>query len=165
MQQNAETKYATLRKNVSDLGRILGDVVKHANGEDFLESIEEIRLLSKESRSGSEQAFVKLQNIMANLNDNQLVPVARAFSQFLNLANIADQHFTISREADHEFSALKTLENVMHEMLQKGSQPKALAKAIDDLSIELVLTAHPTEITRRSHIHKYAEIDQCLNDL
>ena len=165
MQQNAETKYATLRKNVSDLGRILGDVVKHANGEAFLETIEEIRLLSKESRSGSEQAFVKLQNIMANLDDNQLVPVARAFSQFLNLANIADQHFTISREADHEFSALKTLENVMHEMLQKGSQPKALAKAIDDLSIELVLTAHPTEITRRSHIHKYAEIDQCLNDL
>lgn len=165
MQQQADTKYASLRKNVGDLGRILGDVIKHADGEDFLNTIEEIRLLSKDSRSGSDEAFSKLQDLISNLQEDQLVPVARAFSQFLNLANIADQHFSISREMDHEFSALLTLENAMQEMLQKGSEPAALAKAIDELSIELVLTAHPTEITRRSHIHKYAEIDQCLNAL
>ncbi len=165
MQQQADTKYASLRKNVGDLGRILGDVIKHADGEDFLNTIEEIRLLSKDSRSGSDKAFTQLQSLISNLQEDQLVPVARAFSQFLNLANIADQHFSISRDMDHEFSALLTLENAMQELLHKGSEPSAIATAIDELSIELVLTAHPTEITRRSHIHKYAEIDQCLNAL
>lgn len=165
MPQSADTKYASLRKNVSDLGRMLGDVIKHANGEEFFNTIEEIRLLSKDSRGGSDVAFVKLQNLISSLAEDQLVPVARAFSQFLNLANIADQHFSISREMDHEFSALLTLENAMQDMLSKGAAPETLASAVDDLSIELVLTAHPTEITRRSHIHKYAEIDQCLNAL
>jgi len=164
MPHQASTKYASLRKNVSDLGRILGEVIAHAEGLEFLEQIEEIRLLSKDSRSGSEEAFDQLQAMVSRLDEKQLVPVARAFSQFLNLANIADQHFSISREMDHELSALLTLEKAIDEVASNNDQDK-LIETIDNLSIELVLTAHPTEITRRSHIHKYAEIDRCLNEL
>ncbi len=164
MPHQSSTKYASLRKNVSDLGRILGEVIALAEGDDFLAQIEKIRLLSKDSRSGSEDAFDQLQALVSNLDEKQLVPVARAFSQFLNLANIADQHFSISREMDNELSALLTLEKAVEEVSSNNDRAN-IVKAIDELSIELVLTAHPTEITRRSHIHKYAQIDQCLSDL
>jgi phosphoenolpyruvate carboxylase len=164
MPHQSSTKYASLRKNVSDLGRILGEVIALAEGDDFLAQIEKIRLLSKDSRSGSEEAFDQLQALVSSLDEKQLVPVARAFSQFLNLANIADQHFSISREMDNELSALLTLEKAVEEVSNNNDRAN-IVKAIDELSIELVLTAHPTEITRRSHIHKYAQIDQCLSDL
>ena len=58
-----------------------------------------------------------------NLGSEELVPVARAFSQFLNLANIADQHHTVSREADELLSASRTLANDLGELIAGGARP------------------------------------------
>jgi phosphoenolpyruvate carboxylase len=155
----------SLRRNVSFLGRMLGDIISAAEGEVFLEKIENIRLLSKSARAGVEEDQHRLQEIMRNLDGEQLVPVARAFSQFLNLANIADQHHTISREMNAEFSATETLTRVFQQLVSSGVATADIVQAVGNLHIELVLTAHPTEITRRTLIHKYAEIDECLGHL
>ena len=157
--------YASLRGNVSFLGRLLGDTIASAEGPAFLELIEQIRGLSKGAREGTEGAREELQGVLRNLDNDQLVPVARAFSQFLNLANIADQHHNVSREADEMLSASRSLANGMDELLAEGVAPDAVVDAVRELRIELVLTAHPTEITRRTLIHKHGEIGRCLAQL
>ncbi|MBK6288486.1 MAG: phosphoenolpyruvate carboxylase [Gammaproteobacteria bacterium] len=157
--------YSSLRSNVSFLGRLLGETIAAAEGPPLLELIERIRRLSKAAREGEADAHKTLLGILRNLEDRQLVPVARAFSQFLNLANIADQHHTISREMDPLFSASEMLAGTFRELHENGASQRQIIATVDALRIELVLTAHPTEITRRTLIHKHGEITACLGQL
>lgn len=157
-----ESHYKTLRRNVSYLGRILGETVSEANGQEFLDKIEKIRRLSKSARNGNQEDGRRLQQVLMALTPEELLPVARAFSQFLNLANIADQHHSTSRSVDDFFSAAGVLSDVFDDLTSTGESRESILSAVHNLSIELVLTAHPTEITRRTLIHKHEEIDSCL---
>ena len=157
--------YTSLRQNVSMLGRILGDTMSDAAGQDFLDKIEQIRTLSKSARAGDNDDEARLKALLLSLGRDELLPVARAFSQFLNLANIADQHHNISREMDKEYSATEALSGVFELLQSDGRSAEEIGKAINNLRIELVLTAHPTEITRRTLIHKHGEIDACLGQM
>jgi phosphoenolpyruvate carboxylase len=160
-----QSGHASLRSNVSLLGRILGDTVAAAEGEEFLALIERIRGLSKGAREDGEGEREALLSELGGLEPGQLVPVARAFAQFLNLANIADQHHLVSREMDPLLSASRNLNSSLRELAAEGVTPEEIAATIDQLNIELVLTAHPTEITRRTLIHKHSEIGACLAQL
>jgi len=163
--EGLETDYTSLRGNVSFLGRLLGETIAAAEGEDFLALIEQIRTLSKAAREGNEAAHEELLKVLRNLEVHQLVPVARAFSQFLNLANIADQQHTISREMDPVLSASAALLKSLAGLKAQGVADEAIIEVMGQLKIELVLTAHPTEITRRTLIHKHSEISRCLERL
>ncbi|MBN7796791.1 phosphoenolpyruvate carboxylase [Parahaliea mediterranea] len=167
--EEEQADYSLLRSNVSFLGRLLGETIAAAEGEDFLELIERIRGLSKTARLASgEDDSVAREELLAelrNLDNEKLVPVARAFSQFLNLANIADQHHTVSRHMDPLFSASQHLADGLAELRAEGVSEDDIRGAIDQLRIELVLTAHPTEIMRRTLIHKHTEIGRCLSQL
>ncbi len=160
-----EENYAPLRRNVRLLGGLLGSIIAEAEGPEFLDQIEQIRLLSKSARSGDATDEAKLRDTLRDLDADQLVPVARAFSQFLNLANIADQHHSVSRPMNEALSATKTLAAVFGQLQAAGVDNQAIVDGVGALQIELVLTAHPTEITRRTLIHKYREIDTCLGQL
>ncbi len=162
---SAQPDYTSLRSNVSALGSLLGEIISNAEGPEFLALIEDIRVLSRSARGGDKASADKLLDLLRTLTNEQLVPVARAFSQFLNLANIADQHHTVSREMDHLFSASDTLVNGFTELAKEGVSPQDLLRTVLDLKIELVLTAHPTEIMRRTLIHKHSEIGHCLKQL
>jgi phosphoenolpyruvate carboxylase len=165
MSSTRASDHASLRSNVSFLGRLLGDTIAAADGPDFLELIERIRLLSRAAREGEADAQRELLDVLGKLRNEQLVPVARAFSQFLNLANIADQYHTISREMDPVNSASETLAGSLRELGGQGFSAADIAATVNALKIELVLTAHPTEITRRTLIHKHGEISACLAQL
>lgn len=165
MTASESSDYSSLRGNVSFLGRMLGETVAAAEGESFLALIEDIRKLSRAARDGDGSAREKLLELLRELDEEQLVPVARAFSQFLNLANIADQYHTVSREMDPVVSASRSLAEVMAQLQDGGHDAAAISEAVSQLRIELVLTAHPTEITRRTLIHKHGEIASCLADL
>lgn len=157
--------YTTLRGNVSLLGRLLGDTVAAAEGDAFLDLVELIRVLSKGAREGVAADRDALLEQLRSLDNDQLVPVARAFAQFLNLANIADQQYMVSREMDPLLSASRNLLNSLRELGDEGIAPDQIASTVAELKIELVLTAHPTEITRRTLIHKHGEIGRCLGQL
>ncbi len=161
--------YSYLRSNVSFLGRLLGDTVARAEGDDFLELIEKIRGLSKTARLSSDQddsvSREELLEVLRNLDNEQLVPVTRCFSQFLNLANIADQHHAVSRHVSDHFSTSGHLADSFAELLEEGASTADILEQIAALRIELVLTAHPTEIIRRTLIHKHTEIGHCLAQL
>lgn len=157
--------YRSLRNNVSLLGSMLGETMAKSHGEAFLASVERIRLLSKSGSGGDDVSWEQLESLLSGLETQQLGLVARAFAQFLNLANIAEQHHGLSRERDAVNSASRTLAGAMDLLSTEGLDKAAIEKSVSDLSIELVLTAHPTEITRRSLIHKYEEIQRCLGQL
>jgi phosphoenolpyruvate carboxylase len=157
--------YSSLRENVSLLGHILGETIANAQGENFLGLIERIRGLSKGAREGLDGDREALLSELRSLSNDQLIPVARAFAQFLNLANIADQQHMISRELDPVLSASQNLEDGLQALAESGVSARAIYQAAENLKIELVLTAHPTEITRRTVIHKHGEIGRCLSQM
>ncbi len=156
------SQYAALRANVGLLGTQLGDTVRNQLGPAVLERIEQIRSLAKQARSGTEQQDQQLKQILAGLTDDEILPVARAFAQFLNLANLAEQHHTISKAGAASIEKPQPLQELLTLLNTQQVDVEKTRQAVADLSIELVLTAHPTEVTRRTLIYKLTQIADCL---
>ena len=155
----------SLKQNVSLLGAMLGEALVESDGAARLQQVEKIRSLAKQARDGEDPDHAALAEYMSSLADDDLVPVARAFSHFLNLVNIADQHHLVSREMDAQLSATQTLQNTFIELRKRGCSQQKLESSLENLDMDLVLTAHPTEIARRSLINKHLEISQVLSQL
>ncbi|PML20148.1 phosphoenolpyruvate carboxylase [Vibrio sp. 10N.261.52.A1] len=158
-------KYAALKSNVSMLGRLLGNTIQDAHGDVILEKVETIRKLSKSARAGNKADRDSLVEEIKNLPNEQLTPVARAFNQFLNLTNMAEQYHTISRHCEEHVCEPDVLQSLFSKLSQNDISKLDAAQAVRDLNIELVLTAHPTEITRRTMINKLVKINECLSKL
>lgn len=158
-------EYATLRNNINMLGRFLGETINDAQGADILELIENIRKLSRDSRAGDDQARQALLNTLGTISNENIIPVARAFSQFLNLTNIAEQYQTISREHATRRQSNQSLKELFKRLKSQNASVEEVHQTVEKLLIELVLTAHPTETTRRSLVHKHVEINKCLSQL
>ncbi|WP_022942648.1 phosphoenolpyruvate carboxylase [Psychromonas hadalis] len=156
-------QYANLRGNVNLLGQLLGKSISEHLGTEFLDKIESIRQLSKASRAGNKQDGETLISVLANLSDDELVPVARAFTHFLNLANIAEQFHGISRHCDSGVCAPDPMKQLIEKLKNSDISEEKMQIAINELSMDMVLTAHPTEITRRTLIHKHTAINDCLS--
>ncbi|MCC5827430.1 phosphoenolpyruvate carboxylase [Alkalimonas sp.] len=157
--------YAALRANVGLLGTQLGDLIRQHLGEDVYQRIEQIRQLSKEARAGDSDREHQLKQLLQSLSDDELLPVARAFAHFLNLANLAEQQHSTSQEVLAEDPQAAPLQAMLKHLQAAKLHPEAIASAVDKLAIELVLTAHPTEVSRRTVIHKLTEIADCLSAL
>ena len=138
-------KYAALRANVGMLGQLLGKSIKDHQGQAFLDKIETIRQLAKSSRKGNEADRERLLDTLRTLSDDELLPVARAFSQFLNLANVAEQFHTISRRCEEQVCTPDPLEQMFDKLKASNLSQEAIIQAVRELDIDLVLTAHPTE--------------------
>ncbi|MGF1768711.1 phosphoenolpyruvate carboxylase [Enterovibrio makurazakiensis] len=158
-------KYDALKSNVSMLGHLLGNTIKGAHGDELLAKVEEIRKLSKSASAGNKDDHAKLIDVLQSLPNDQLLPVARAFSQFLNLTNIAEQYHSISRNCEELICRPDALDDLFLRLKGNDVSTANAEKAVEDLKIELVLTAHPTEIARRTTIHKLVQINKCLSQL
>ncbi|MGF1685319.1 phosphoenolpyruvate carboxylase [Photobacterium japonica] len=158
-------KYSALRSNVSMLGHMLGNTIKDAHGEELLSKVETVRKLSKSARAGNQDDRAKLIEELQNLPDDQLLPVARAFSQFMNLTNIAEQYHTVSRHSEEHICSPDSIDALFAKLTDQDVSQLDSLQAVRDLNIDLVLTAHPTEIARRTMIHKLVQINKCLSQL
>ncbi len=156
-----------LRENVRLLGGLLGDTIRAHLGDAVFAKVEAIRGAAKEGRASGSGENPALLAALAALEENELVPVARAFNQFLNLANIAEQYHRIRRR-DRPAAidpAQGILPGFLREALGSGVAPEQLARLANELRIEMVLTAHPTEIARRTQIQKYDRVAALLAEL
>lgn len=152
-----------LRHKVRLLGRLLGQTIAQHLGSPMLDKIEAIRRQSKQALSGDEQAVSHLLELLKNLPEQELVPVVRAFNQFLNLANIAEQQFEVSwHSAQAQGENLDALFHTLLTQLKAENKLDEVATQLQQAHIELVLTAHPTEVTRRTLIQKYDKINRLL---
>ncbi|WP_422134922.1 phosphoenolpyruvate carboxylase [Endozoicomonas sp. ALD040] len=156
---------ANLRRNVNLLGTLLGQTIKEHHGEVFFNRIESIRQLSKAARAGSEDDREVLLDQLKNLSDDDLVPVTRAFSHFLNLANLAEQYDSIAVSHGETFCVPDHFDELMARLRNQGFSQEQIADSVASLDMELVLTAHPTEVSRRTLIQKHESIFECLSKL
>jgi phosphoenolpyruvate carboxylase len=170
MQLNESDAHAPLRHDVRLLGRLLGDALRHQTGQDIFDKIERIRTLGKQARDGVSEARGELIGVLSGLRDDELLPVARAFTQFLNLANIAEQYHRVRRRRAHQWRSDEppqpgSVRALFARLAGMGHSKESLLAAVSRLDIGLVLTAHPTEVSRRTLIRKYDDIADSLERL
>ncbi len=156
-----------LREDIRQLGELLGETLREQGGAELLETVERIRSLAKDARQGDAQADRQLDAELTGLRDDMIMPVVRAFSHFLNLANIAEQHHRVRRSRawlrDPESRPLRGSLEEAFGRLGDDLNPDTLHQAVCEQQIGLVLTAHPTEITRRTLIQKHNRIAELLD--
>ncbi|GLS83543.1 phosphoenolpyruvate carboxylase [Paraferrimonas haliotis] len=157
--------YASLKSNVSFLGQVLGDTIQESEGKQFLEKVETIRQLAKASRNGDIDAGEQMLATLTALPDDELVPFAKAFNQFLNLANTAEQFHTISRNCDELVCVPDPVEQLLGRLLNGKMEHNQVQQCLTELNIDLVLTAHPTEVSRQTLIHKYDALVDALSEM
>ncbi len=158
--------HPSLRENIRLLGGILGEAIREHLGQSYLDKIEAIRLSAKADRDVEDgDASPELMELLFNLSDEELVPVARSFNQFLNLANIAEQYHGVRRKREEREQGVETFDDLFRRLKAHGKDQQALTRLLNEMKIEFVLTAHPTEVTRRTLIMKYDAIAECLAGL
>ena len=162
----ATDPHKPLRQDVRLLGELLGDTLRSRLGQSFFETVEHVRLLAKSTRH-EDTDFDELAAAMATLPVDAAIPLARAFTHFLNLANVAEQHHRIRRRRSYlrDRSAPPqrgSCEETFSRLVAGGISAAQLHEAVCRLRIELVFTSHPTEVSRRTLIHKYNRIASLL---
>lgn len=165
--EKGEDPHGPLREDVRLLGRLLGDVLKEQHGEELFEKVEKVRSLSKGAHQGDQGEFEKLRELLKALPEEEALTVARAFAKFLTLANIAEQHHRVRRrreyQRDLESPAQRgSFRDAFRSLRREGVGEEELFEAICSQEIELVFTAHPTEVVRRTLQHKYSRISNLL---
>ena len=151
---DAAAKNKPLVDDIRLLGRILGDVIREQEGQAAFDLVERIRKLSVAYRLKSDtQAGRALDRLLKNLTGDQTVSVIRAFSYFSHLANIAEDRHHVRRRDHHERqghlqegSLAMTFERLAHADIRAAEIVQTLSHAY----ISPVLTAHPTEVQRKS---------------
>ena len=152
---DANDKELPLREDIRLLGRLLGDTVREQEGADTFELIERIRRSSIAFRRDNDTAArAELEGILDRLTRKETMIVVRAFSYFSHLANIAEDLHRIRRSRAHQISGSTpregTLPHALDRLHKAGIGADAVARFFDDAMIVPVLTAHPTEVQRRS---------------
>ena len=156
--------HAPLRDDVRLLGQLLGETLSEQGGSRLFETVEAVRRLSKAARTGSTSAATALRGLLADLEVDEAREVARAFAHFLALANIAEQHHRVRRRRAWRAREAAPQRGSVADVLDRlEAQEVDLHEAVARLDIELVFTAHPTQVARRTILRKHERIAELLD--
>ena len=149
---------ADLRNDVRKLADLLGQTIARQESDELLSLVESVRLSVREGQQDQ---------ILSKLDDSQTISLVRAFSNYFNLANVAEQVNRSKVLADAHSSGGSWLKKTVDNILQaqkdgKTFDSKELQFWIDNFSVRPVFTAHPTEAARRSVLSKMTTIAQLL---
>jgi len=155
-----------LVEDIRLLGRILGDVIRAQEGREAYELVEQIRKLSVAFRRDADhEANKALKKLLKGLSGERAVSVIRAFTYFSHLANLAEDRHHIRRRAIHE-RAGHTQEGSIDVALQRlrwaGITPRTISQTLAHSHVSPVLTAHPTEVQRKSILDAERDIAHLL---
>ena len=148
------------------LGRILGDVIREQEGVAIFNLIEQIRVLSvRFHRHGDENANKELKKLLKGLSADDAVKVIRAFTYFSHLANLAEDRHQLRRQAAQERIAGQqpgSIDLALERIHAAGISKATIVKTLADSYLSPVLTAHPTEVQRKSILDAERSIAQLL---
>mgnify|MGYP003314514149 FL=1 len=161
----------SLRDDVRHLGNILGKVIKKQEGSNFFNLVEKIRLLSKANvaNKSRKEPFKKILREVNKLSPQSLFKLTRAFNHFMNFYNLAES-IDASRTLDQyeNIKSNKKFQNIFIEEIfenffkNKKISNNKIYNIAKRLNIGIVLTAHPTEVKRRTLIQKYANLIEIM---
>lgn len=159
-----------LRRDIRLLGDMLGEVIAELVGPSALELVEEIRQISRDRRAGTPAAELKLAERIEGLEAGAARTVARAFSVYFDLANIAEDRHRIrvlrSREQGRYPKPLsESIGAAIERLHDLGFTSEQVQQTLEKLMVELVFTAHPSEAKRRSIRAKLRRMRRGLQEL
>jgi len=157
-----------LRDDIRLLGRILGDTVREQEGESVYDIVERVRQTAvRFARDGDPAARDELAALLDPLPRDTTQAVVRAFSYFLQLANIAEDEHHIRRRRAHDLVGSPPREGSLIFALDALStaavSPEAIADFFAHAVVAPVLTAHPTEVQRQSLIRNHRDVARLLD--
>ena len=161
----------SLREDVRYLGNVLGKVIKQQEGVNFFKLVEEVRRLSKANiaNTNKKKSFKKLSSKIKNLSPINLFKLTRAFTHFMNFINIAESIDAARKLDEYENkNQIDANKNIFIEEIFEGFfknrkiSTNKIYEIAKNLNIGIVLTAHPTEVKRRTLILKYHKITEIL---
>lgn len=160
-----------LRDDVRMLGFILGDTIKRLEGEEVFSYVEQFRSLFKEmhrNKNGAAELNApsqkKLEELLSALDLDTAIKVIKAFLTYFDIINIAEQNHRLRRRAQHDSSGERKYEKDSLSQFFGDTKLKSeqLLDVLNNLDIEIVFTAHPTELTRRTVMLKQLELAKLL---
>jgi len=159
-----------LSDTVRLLGDLLGQVVSAEESPQLFETEEVVRALAKARRSGETQAGAQLAAEVATLAPDAARGVASAFTLYFDLVNVAEEDYRVQalrqRQRDlHPNPGSESIADAIGQLKQHGVTPDQMATLLNQLHVELVLTAHPTEAKRRTILSKLLRVSQDLHRL
>ncbi len=148
------------------LGRLLGEVIREQEGAQTFNLIEQIRQMSVSYRRHDDvRADALLKRTLRNLSDERAVSVIRAFTYFSHLANLAEDRHYIRRRVFHERAGRQQAGSLSHTFAKlhaSGIKESQVISALTNSHVSPVLTAHPTEVQRKSILDAERAIAQLL---
>ncbi|MBA4113607.1 MAG: phosphoenolpyruvate carboxylase, partial [Verminephrobacter sp.] len=155
-----------LIQDIRLLGRILGDVIREQEGVAAFDLIEQVRKLSVAFRRDADhEADKALKKLLKGLSADQTVSVIRAFTYFSHLANLAEDRHHIRRRTIRERAGDTqegSIEVALSRLRWAGIAPRTVAQTLAGSYVAPVLTAHPTEVQRKSILDAERDIAQLL---
>lgn len=162
----AVEKDRPLQDDIRLLGQILGDTVREQDGENAFEIVEAIRRLSVAfQRKADEAAGRNLDTLLKRLSPGETVSVIRAFSYFSHLANLAEDRHHVRRRLIHEIKDEPqdgSLARSFSRFREAGISIERIEWALNRGFVSPVLTAHPTEVQRKSTLDAERDIAELL---
>jgi phosphoenolpyruvate carboxylase len=160
-----------LRRDVKLLGQILGEILVSHGGTELFDKVEKIRLMCKTLRTHFDnEIYSELKEEIANLNKPMRRQVIRAFSMYFHLINIAEQNHRIRRRRQYQLeddSVVQpdSIESAILSLKENNINEDMIQEVLKKLSLELVITAHPTEAAKRSILEIQQRIAVVLKKL
>ncbi len=160
----------TLSDDVYLLAGLLGDVIQQLAGPEAFALEEEVRNLAKNLRGGDLDASAELESIVHDANTAELRILIRAFTNYFQLINLAEDNERIRRLQHREHSEPDaprrgSIREAVMGLARRGVDAEAMKALLDGAQVRMVLTAHPTEARRRTVIDKLARIFSVIRNL
>jgi phosphoenolpyruvate carboxylase len=160
----SEVMEAALQADSKLLAVLLEEILREQEGPELAQLLEEVVAFATRARSGSAEDAEALHRLLSALDSGKALPLARAFSHYLALANMAEQHHRIRllRARRREAGSVNAMVDVLKRSIERGTSREELHRAVCSLQVELVLTAHPTQTMRRTLLQKHRRIALAL---
>ncbi len=152
---------SVLRGDIRRLGRQLGDALVRQHGQELLESVEQVRHLSRGLRR-TDQDKGPLADLLAGSDVADAGRLARAFTVYFHLANTAEQVHRIDDLTERRAAASSRFGEMVTRLRHTGIPDEDIIATVGSARLQPVFTAHPTEVSRRSILDKLAEISKLI---
>jgi phosphoenolpyruvate carboxylase len=164
---DSENRLQPLRDDVRELGAILGNTIKRFEGDEIFDYVEQFRKFFRALHAGEIDDITPILQLAETLDLETSVKIIKSFVTYFDLINIAEQNHRLRRRALNENKLADTtppdsLPASVERLVASGVTPKNILDVLSQLDIEVVFTAHPTEITRRTVLLKQLEIARYL---
>ncbi len=164
MSSGRKASSAALSQDIHTLGNWLGVIIQEQNGIEAYELVEEIRAMSKARRDGDASAAFQLADRLENLPLDSKNVLIKAFSNYFQLINIAEdlQRIRVIRQREADGSLKESIVNAVGTLKRSGKTAREIRDLLEKTRLRLVLTAHPSEAKRQEILVKLRHIAQMM---